>query len=156
LDGHSFRILCIIHFSRFTDRRLFGRKGGQPGPISFSSMARSTFGPIIIALLLLLSHHHVRYYSLFRGREKNKRKKKLDLTCSLFFFFSPASLLILSSSNRDEMTQVYLIFNFRSVGKLKFFSPLLALLYFSAMYIYKPLFFAPLLFLGFYSEQQQQ
>lgn len=27
-DGHSFRILCIIHFSRFMARRLFGK-----GPI---------------------------------------------------------------------------------------------------------------------------
>jgi hypothetical protein len=57
------------------------------------------------------------------------------LTCSLFFLLFPTSLLVLSSSNRDEMTQVYLIFNFRSVGKLKFFSPLLSAILFCYVYI---------------------
>lgn len=140
MDGHSFRILCIIHFSRFTDRRLFGRRRPARAYIFLLHHWR--------AQLSAQSSLHYYYYlttmSVIRiseGREK-KRKKKLDLTCSPFFLLFPASLLILSSSNRDEMTQVYLIFNFRSVGKLKFFfsSPLIC--YTFLLCIYKPLFFA--------------
>lgn len=83
--GRSF-IPHLVHYSFLP---LHGQTTfREKGAISFSSMARSTFGPIIIALLLLLSHHHVRY-SLFRGREKIKERKKLDLTCSPFFLFFP-------------------------------------------------------------------
>ena len=53
-DGHSFRILCIIHFSRFTARRLFGKLGAYLSPHWLS--LTSLLSPIIIALLLL-SHH---------------------------------------------------------------------------------------------------
>jgi hypothetical protein len=84
---------CALFISPASRTDDFSGEGREPAQGLYLSppplLARSTFGPIIIALLLL-SHHHVRY-SLFRGeRRKKKEKTGLDMFPLFFFFFPQA------------------------------------------------------------------
>ncbi len=122
LDGHSFRILCIIHFSRFTDRRLFGRRGG-----GYIFLLHT--GAQLSAQSSLHYYYYLTIMSVIRFSKEKKKGEKLDLTCPFFLLL----LLLLSAepyylSNRVTMTQVYIISNFRSVRKI-------AILFSSSCYI---------------------